>query len=80
MVGPTINLISGTHHSCERREHAFMVLREYTIISPFLNQPSFQELLSKAEEEFGFDHPMGGLTIPCSEEIFFDLTSHLYEL
>ncbi|CAN1151303.1 Auxin-responsive protein SAUR23 [Linum perenne] len=20
-----------------------------------------------AEEEFGFDHPMGGLTIPCSE-------------
>ncbi|CAN1852700.1 Auxin-induced protein X15 [Linum perenne] len=23
-----------------------------------------------AEEEFGFDHPMGGLTIPCSEEIF----------
>ena len=25
---------SETHHSCERREHAFMVLREYTIISP----------------------------------------------
>ena len=32
MVGPTINLISGTHHSCERREHAFIVLWEYTII------------------------------------------------
>ena len=28
-----MNLISGTHHSCERREHAFMILREYTIIS-----------------------------------------------
>ena len=28
-----MNLISGTYHSCERREHAFMVLREYTIIS-----------------------------------------------
>ena len=26
-------LISGTHYSCERREYAFMVLREYTIIS-----------------------------------------------
>ena len=26
-------LISGTHHSCERREYVFMVLREYTIIS-----------------------------------------------
>ena len=46
----------------------------------FLNQPSLQELLSKAEEEFGFDHPMGGLTIPCSEDIFINLTSRLYEL
>ena len=27
-----MNLINGTHHSCERREHAFMVLREYLII------------------------------------------------
>ena len=29
-----MNLISGTHYSCERREHTFMVLREYTIIFP----------------------------------------------
>ncbi|CAB4290011.1 unnamed protein product [Prunus armeniaca] len=43
----------------------------------FLSQPSFQELLSKAEEEFGFDHPMGGLTIQCREEIFINLTSQL---
>ena len=28
-----MNLISETHCSCERREYAFMVLREYTIIS-----------------------------------------------
>ena len=34
MVGLTINLISRTHHLCERREYAFMILREYTIISP----------------------------------------------
>ena len=33
MVGSTMNLISETHHSCERREYTFMVLREYTIIS-----------------------------------------------
>ena len=33
MVGPTMNLISGVHHLYERRKHAFMVLREYTIIS-----------------------------------------------
>ena len=38
MVGPTMNLISGVHHSCERREHAFIVLWEYTIIS--LGSPS----------------------------------------
>ena len=36
----------------------------------YLNQPSFQDLLSQAEEEFGFEHPMGGLTIPCRENIF----------
>ena len=28
-----MNLISETHHSCERKEYAFIVLREYTIIS-----------------------------------------------
>ena len=32
---PTINLISRTNHSCERSEYAFMILREYTIISHF---------------------------------------------
>lgn len=42
-----------------------------------LSQPSFQELLSKAEEEFGFDHPMGGLTLHCREDIFLDLTANL---
>ncbi|KAM3743309.1 hypothetical protein ACB098_07G134800 [Castanea mollissima] len=54
--------------------------RRFVIPISFLHQPSFQELLSKAEEEFGFDHPMGGLTIPCSEDIFINLTSRLYEL
>ena len=34
MVGPIMNLISGTHHQCERKEYAFMILREYTIIFP----------------------------------------------
>ncbi|KAJ9132755.1 hypothetical protein P3X46_033592 [Hevea brasiliensis] len=51
-------------------------------IVPFsvLNQPSFQELLRKAEEEFGFDHPMGGLTLPCREDIFLDTISGLNSL
>ncbi|XP_071701431.1 auxin-responsive protein SAUR21-like [Rutidosis leptorrhynchoides] len=42
-----------------------------------LSQPMFQELLHLAEEEFGYNHPMGGLTIPCSEHIFTDFASRL---
>ncbi|WOG86908.1 hypothetical protein DCAR_0206127 [Daucus carota subsp. sativus] len=38
---------------------------------------STKSLLSQAEEEFGFNHPEGGLTIPCSVDIFIDLTSRL---
>ncbi|CAI9112787.1 OLC1v1013281C1 [Oldenlandia corymbosa var. corymbosa] len=49
--------------------------KRYVIPIAYLNQPSFQELLSQAEEEFGYDHPTGGLTIPCREDIFIDLTS-----
>ncbi|KAB2635478.1 auxin-induced protein 15A-like [Pyrus ussuriensis x Pyrus communis] len=33
-----------------------------------VNQPSFQDLLSEAEEEFGYDHQMGGLKIPCRQD------------
>ncbi|KAM7470894.1 hypothetical protein LguiA_009077 [Lonicera macranthoides] len=51
--------------------------KRFVIPISFLNQPSFQDLLSQAEEEFGFNHPMGGLTIPCSEDVFNDLTSRL---
>lgn len=54
--------------------------RRYVIRVSFLNNPSFQELLCQAEEEFGFNHSMGGLTIPCSEAMFVDLTSSLGEL
>ncbi|XP_020972588.1 auxin-induced protein 15A-like [Arachis ipaensis] len=50
-------------------------MKRFVIPISYLNQTSFQELLSQAEEEFGYDHPMGGLTIPCSEETFLDLTS-----
>ncbi|KAF6139151.1 hypothetical protein GIB67_002413 [Kingdonia uniflora] len=30
----------------------------------YLKHPSFQDLLSRVEEEFGFNHSIGGLTIP----------------
>ncbi|KAL3613993.1 glutamate N-acetyltransferase [Castilleja foliolosa] len=51
--------------------------KRFVIPVSFLNHSSFQELLFQAEEEYGFDHPMGGLTIPCSEDLFVDLTSRL---
>nr|VDD10726.1 unnamed protein product [Brassica oleracea] len=43
----------------------------------YLSKPSFQALLRKAEEEFGFDHPTGGLSLPCDEAFFFTLTSQI---
>ncbi|MED6208334.1 hypothetical protein PIB30_044088 [Stylosanthes scabra] len=39
----------------------------------YLNHPSIQDLLSQVEQEFGFDHPMGGLTIPCREDCLYEV-------
>ncbi|KAD6453877.1 hypothetical protein E3N88_08583 [Mikania micrantha] len=49
--------------------------KRFVVSVSLLSQPAFQELLHMAEEQFGYNHPMGGLTIPCSEDIFFDLAS-----
>ncbi|XP_010246395.1 PREDICTED: auxin-induced protein X15-like [Nelumbo nucifera] len=51
--------------------------KRFVVPISYLNHPSFQSLLTRAEEEFGFDHPMGALTIPCQEEAFIRLTSCL---
>ncbi|PHT41838.1 Auxin-responsive protein SAUR22 [Capsicum baccatum] len=51
--------------------------KRYVVPIAYLNHPSFQDLLQKAEEEFGFQHPMGGLTIRCNEDAFFHVTSRL---
>ncbi|KAK9942801.1 hypothetical protein M0R45_008449 [Rubus argutus] len=51
--------------------------KRFVIPLSYLNEPMFQDLLSQAEEEFGYDHPMGGITIPCSEHALRDLTSRL---
>nr|KYP68304.1 Indole-3-acetic acid-induced protein ARG7 [Cajanus cajan] len=52
-------------------------MKRFVIPVSYVNQPSFQDLLCQAEEEFGYDHPMGGLTIPCSEDVFQHITSCL---
>ncbi|KFK26040.1 hypothetical protein AALP_AA8G195400 [Arabis alpina] len=51
--------------------------KRYVVPISYLSQPSFQALLRKSEEEFGFDHPMGGLTIPCPIDTFITVTSRL---
>ncbi|KAI3855444.1 hypothetical protein MKX03_025402 [Papaver bracteatum] len=55
-------------------------IKRFVVPVSYLNHPIFQDLLSRAEEEFGFDHPMGGLTILCKEASFIDLTSQLNAL
>jgi SAUR family protein len=52
-------------------------MKRFVVPVSYLNQPLFQELLNQAEEQFGYDHPTGGLTIPCREQVFLDITSHL---
>ncbi|XP_020218546.1 auxin-induced protein 15A [Cajanus cajan] len=53
--------------------------KRFVVPISYLSQPSFLELLNQAEEEYGFDHPMGGLTIPCREDVFLDVTSRLHK-
>ncbi|GMN63348.1 hypothetical protein TIFTF001_032424 [Ficus carica] len=54
--------------------------KRFVIPVSYLNEPSFQDLLIQTEEEYGFVHPMGGLTIPCAEDAFVDLISSLNAL
>lgn len=51
--------------------------KRYVVPISYLKHPSFQDLLLQAEEEFGFNHPTGGLTIRCREDAFIGLTALL---
>ncbi|MED6208336.1 Auxin-responsive protein saur21 [Stylosanthes scabra] len=51
--------------------------KRFVVPISYLSHPLFVDLLDRAEEEFGFNHPMGGLTIPCKEDAFINLTSQL---
>jgi len=52
-------------------------MKRHVVPLTYLSHPSFQELLKYAEEEFGYSHPMGGLTIPCKEEAFIYVTTQM---
>ncbi|KAI5673241.1 hypothetical protein M9H77_13605 [Catharanthus roseus] len=51
--------------------------KRFLIPISYLNDPLFQDLLHQAEQEYGFEHRMGGITIPCSEDVFNDTISRL---
>lgn len=51
----------GDDQSCKQR---------FVVPISYLKHPLFQDLLKLAEEEYGFSHPMGGLTIPCTQNAF----------
>ena len=54
--------------------------RRFVVPIAYLEQPLFQDLLRQSEEEFGFDHSMGGLTISCQEDEFFKITAQFHSL
>ncbi|KAL2928325.1 Auxin-responsive protein SAUR21 [Bienertia sinuspersici] len=51
--------------------------KRHVVPLSLLSNASFQALLRRAEDKFEYHRPMGGLTIPCSEQIFNDLTARL---
>ncbi|CAF2157648.1 hypothetical protein BRARA_G00328 [Brassica rapa] len=44
--------------------------KRFVVPISYLNHPLFRDFLRCAEEEFRFNHPMSGLTIPSREETF----------
>ncbi|KAF3434608.1 hypothetical protein FNV43_RR21693 [Rhamnella rubrinervis] len=51
--------------------------KRFEVPIKYLKHPLFKELLNKAADEFGFHHGMGGLTVPCDEKDFINLTSRI---
>ncbi|CAI9104675.1 OLC1v1003398C1 [Oldenlandia corymbosa var. corymbosa] len=54
--------------------------KRFVLPIAYLNHPTFQDLLRKSEEEFGYHHPMGGLTIPCNEDAFVSIMTSRLQL
>ncbi|KAM0001718.1 putative small auxin-up RNA [Helianthus debilis subsp. tardiflorus] len=52
-------------------------LKRFIVPLEYLKHPSFQTLLNLAEEEFGYSHPMGGLTFPCKVQTFIELVENI---
>ncbi|MQM04480.1 hypothetical protein Taro_037281 [Colocasia esculenta] len=51
--------------------------KRFVVPVSYLKHPLFQNLLHRAEEEFGLDQPEGGLRLPCSEHTFLRVISQV---
>ncbi|WOL13058.1 hypothetical protein Cni_G21827 [Canna indica] len=51
--------------------------KRFVVPISYLQHPLFQNLLHKAEEEYGFHSPGGMLRVPCNEDAFAVLTSQM---
>ncbi|RAL39734.1 hypothetical protein DM860_003267 [Cuscuta australis] len=51
--------------------------RRFVVPIEYLGHALFRDLLDWTGQEFGYEHPTGGLTIPCSEDYFLSLTNLL---
>lgn len=51
--------------------------RRFVVPVSYLRHPLFQNLLHRAQEEFDFDHGVGGIRVPCKEDAFVSLTSEI---
>ncbi|XP_068645325.1 auxin-induced protein 15A-like [Aristolochia californica] len=80
-VGETQKRIRSVLASDVRKGHFAVYVgktqKRFLVPVSFLKTASFQRLLNKAEEEFGFDHQIGRLLIPCAEDAFIALISQL---
>ncbi|KAJ8530242.1 hypothetical protein K7X08_037077 [Anisodus acutangulus] len=79
-ISPRNGSISTTKNDVPKGHFAVYVGETYRrFVAPisYLNHPLFQDLLHWAEEEFGYNHPIGGITIPCCEDYFISLISLL---
>ncbi|XP_073312541.1 auxin-induced protein X15-like [Primulina huaijiensis] len=47
--------------------------RRFVVRTAYLNHPIFRQLLSEAEEEYGFCYQSGPLAIPCDELVFEEI-------
>lgn len=54
-------------------------MKRFVVPTSYLKNPMFQQLLEKAEEEYGFDN-QNGIVLPCDEPTFERLTAFLAKL